>query len=144
MTLFVDKLASNEIGGNTRNIRKAEYNLAKFGLNFEKILANTKAISEYSGGMIACGKFILIMKIKRDLTFVDFGFINTEIEFDENFDSFADLLSSNLIGQFHKLREKIKSKPKETLNNVLLSDDDEHFEKMYESYIEYLTGRQKE
>ena len=69
---------------------------------------------------------------------MNFGFINSEVEFDENFNAFADLFPPKLVGQFHKYQEKIKSKSESERNSVLLSDDDEYFERMYESYIEYL------
>ena len=59
MTLFVDKLFPNDFGGITKNKRKAEYNLAKFNLSFEKILKGTKPTTEYPAGMIICGKYIL-------------------------------------------------------------------------------------
>jgi hypothetical protein len=86
----------------------------------------------------------LSFNMKRYLYFLNFCFINSEIEFDRNFNAFADLLPSKLVGQYHKFREKIKLKSEEELNSVSLSDDDEHFEKNYESYIEYLIGHQKE
>ena len=138
MTLFVDKLFPNDFGGITNDKRKAEYNLAKFNLSFEKILKGTLPTTELPSGMIICGKYILSFNIKRDLSFVNFGFINSEIEFDENFNAFADLFPPKLVGQFHKYKEKIKLKSELERNSVSLSDDEESFEKIYQSYIEYL------
>jgi hypothetical protein len=138
MILFVDKLIPNDLGGITTDIKKAEYNLAKFNLSFEKILKGTLETTEFPAGMIICGKYILSFNMKRDLSFVNFGFINSEIEFDRNFNAFADLLPPKLVGQYHKFLEKIKLKSEEELNSVSLSDDEEQFERIYESYIEYL------
>ena len=70
MTLFVDKLFPNDFGGITKNKRKAEYNLAKFNLSFEKILKGTKPTTEYPAGMIICGKYILSFNTVIILFFV--------------------------------------------------------------------------
>lgn len=137
MTLFVDKIIPNNLGGITNDLKKAEYILAVHNLSFEKILSETSITTEIPSGMFASGRFVVAFNISRDLSFVNFGFINFEIDLEKNFDAFADCLSPKAVAGFYSFQEKLKRKDQVDLNKIELSNDDSDFVIAYGNYIEH-------
>ncbi len=136
ITLFIDKLEKNDIGGFTTDLRKTEYILAVHKLSFEKILKDTPKTVEIPSGIFASGKYVVFFNMSWDLKNVKIGFINYKVDLDENFDVFADSMSPKAVAGFHKLKEQIKQKEQSELNKFELSDNDLDFEIAYGNYIE--------
>src|SRR5688572_26315801 len=137
MTLFVDKLEKYDLGGSTKDLKKAEYILAVHGLTFETILNKTPTTTKIPSGAFASGKYVVMFNIAWDLKNVNFGFINYQTDLDKYFDVFADTLSPKSVAGFHKLKEEIKQKDQSELNRIKLSDNDSDFVIAYGNYIEH-------
>lgn len=137
MTLFVDKIISRNLGGITNNLRKAEYILAVHNLSFEKILNQCSKSTIIPSAMFHSGKYIVALNINRNLSYINMGFINYEINLDDNFDLFADCFSPKAVSGFHKLQQQVKLKKESELNSIELSDNDSDFEIAYGNYIEH-------
>lgn len=137
MTLFVDKVEKYDLGGTIKDLKKAEYFFAVFGLTLEKILSQTPKTTEIPSGAFICGKYVVMFNISWNLKNVSIGFINYQIDLDKYFDVFADSLSPKAVVAFHKLKEQIKQKDQTELNKFELSDNDSNFVIAYGNYIEY-------
>lgn len=137
MTLFLDTIAPNELGGLTTNLRKAEYILAVYKTSFEEILNKTPKTTQVPTVMFGSGKFIIVLNLPWDLKSVNLGVINYNIDLDENFDIFADCLSPKTVAGFHKLKEQLKNKDQSKSKNIELSDNDSNFEIAFQNYIDY-------
>jgi len=137
ITLFIDKLEKNDLGGFTTDLRKSEYILAVHKLNFNKILNNTPKTVEIPSGIFPSGKYVVFFNVSWDLKNVKIGFINYNVDLDKNFDVFADSMSPKSVAEFHRLKEKIKLKTQSELEKIKLSDNDSDFEIAYENYIEH-------
>ncbi len=137
MTLFVDKIIPNNLGGITNDFKKAEYILAVHKMSFEKILIESSGHSNIPSGMFSTGRFIVCFNIARDLSNVNFGFINYKVDLQNNFDAFADCLSPKAVMGFHKFQEKLRLKEEYELNGIELSDNDSDFVIAYGKYIEH-------
>jgi hypothetical protein len=131
MVLYVDKLELFGIGGFTKDLRKVEYILACHNKTFDSIIKSTPISTEVLSAMFGSGKYIIVFKFNRDLTGVSFGIINSEIDLEENFNSFADLLPPKAVAGFHKLQMQLKEKKRNELNTVEISDDNLDFEIAY-------------
>jgi hypothetical protein len=110
MILFVDKLIINGLGGITSDLRKAEYILAVHGFTFEQMLKESPSVAKIPSGMFGTGRYILAYNIAWDLSFVNFGFINYNVDLQKNFDAFADFMSPKSVAGFHKLQEELRLK----------------------------------
>lgn len=137
MTLFVDKIIENDLGGYTTDLKKAEYILAVHGLTFEKILGQTSRTTKIPSGGFISGKYVVMFNLSWDLNHVNFGFINYQIDLDKHFDVFADCMSPKSVAGFHQFKEKIKQKGQSELDEIQLSDNDSDFVLAYGDYIEY-------
>lgn len=137
MILFVDKLITNDLGGVTNDLRKAEYILAKHGWTFDEMLKNSSPTTILPSGMFGTGRFIVAFNIAWDLSKVNFGFINCNINLVQNFDTFADCMSPKSVAGFHKLQEELKLKKQLDSTNIELSDNDSDFKIAYRNYIEH-------
>ena len=141
MTLFVDKIIENDLGGYTTDLKKAEYILAVHGLTFKKILSETSRNTKIPSGGFTSGKYVVMFNISWDLNHVNFGFINYQIDLEKHFDVFADCMSPKSVAGFHQFREKIKQKDQSELNRTQLSDIDSDFVLAYGEYIENRNNR---
>jgi hypothetical protein len=137
MVLFVDKLENSDTGGFTTDLRKAEYILACHNKTFESIITITPEHIEIPSGMFGSGKYIIVFKFNRSLSDVNFGVLNSNIDLENNFDAFADLLPPKAVAGFHKLQMQLKTKKESELNTVEISDDDLDFEIAYRNLKNY-------
>lgn len=137
MILFIDKLIVNDLGGITNDLRKAEYILAVHGWTFDEMLKNSSPTAKIPSGMFGTGRFIVAFNIAWDLSNVNFGFINCNIDLVKNFDTFADCMSPKSVAGFHKLQEELKLKKQSESTKIELSDNDSDFEIAYRNYIEH-------
>ena len=137
MILFVDKLIINDLGGVTNDLRKAEYILAVHGWTFDEMLKNSSPTAIIPTGMFGTGRFIVAFNIAWDLSTVNFGFINCNVDLEKNFDAFADFMSPKSVAGFHKLQEELKLNKQTDSTNIELSDNDSDFEIAYRNYIEH-------
>ena len=137
MILFVDKLIINDLGGITNDLRKAEYILAVHGLTFEEMLKNSSPTAKIPTGMFGTGRYIVAFNIAWDLSHVNFGLINYNIDLQKNFDAFADFMSPKSVAGFFKLHEELKTKKQSELSNIELSDNTLDFKIAYRNYIDH-------
>lgn len=140
MVLFVDKLEKFELGGHTQDKRKAEYILACHNKTFMGILNTISKTTKIPTGMFESGKYIISFNIDRDLSNVNFGILNSNIDIEKNFDVFADCFSPKFITAFHKLQIQIKEKIKnqgQEMSVIELSDNQQDFEIAYKNYLNY-------
>jgi len=137
MTLFVDKIFPKNLGGTTNDLKKAEYILAVHNLSFDKILMESSGHKNIPSGMFPTGRYIVCFNISRDMSNVNFGFINHKINLIRNSDVFADCLSPKAVAGFHKFQEQLKSKSDSDFNNIHLSDNNSDFVIAYGNYIEH-------
>jgi hypothetical protein len=69
MTLFVDKIEENDFGGFTKDIRKINYNLAKYKLSIEDILQRSPQ-TDYPVVVFRAGQYVAIFIVRETcLTF---------------------------------------------------------------------------
>ena len=141
MTLFVDKVIPNDLGGITNDLKKAEYILAVHGMFFKQILDKTPSSTKIPSGMFGSGKYIIAFNIERDLSHVNFGIINHQIDLDKNFNAFADSFSPKSVAGFHKIKEQLKSKTESEKNKISLSNNDSDFVIAYGNYIEHRNNK---
>lgn len=137
MILFVDEVKPRGLGAIITSKRKAEFVLAVNNLKIEQIIYETPSHMENSTSLLHMGRFIVVINIKRDLSFLQISFMNYEIDLDKNFNAFADTFSPKFVAEFYRLKEIIKSKTEEELNRIELSEDDLEFEIAYRNYIVY-------
>lgn len=137
MTLFVDKIIQNDFGGITNDLKKAEYILAVHDQSFEKILQRIPPSTKIPSGMFGSGKYIICFDFSRDLSIVNFGIINHNIDLEKNFDAFADSFSPKSVAGFYEIQKQLKLKKESELDNIELSDNDYDFLIAYANYIEF-------
>jgi hypothetical protein len=127
MTLYVDKLESDEKGGFTTDLSKIEYNIKTLGINKDNLLASIGTNPILIANL---GKYVFVYKFSPDFKFGTMAFINYQIDLDENFNVFADTLTPKSVQVFHEIQEKIKLKDSHQLNSVELSDNSLLFQKL--------------
>ena len=137
MTLFVDKIIQNELGGIINDLKKAEYLLAVHKTSFKEMLDRIPETTKIPAGMFGSGKYIIAFSFSRDLSIINFGIINSKINLDENFDAFADALSPKSVAGFYKIQKELNNKPASEKNQIELSDNYSDFIKAYGNYIEH-------
>ena len=137
MTLFVDKIIPNDLGGITKDLKKAEYILAVHNQSFEKLLSKIPQTTKIPAGMFGSGKYIICFNFSRDLSTVNFGIINHNIDLETNFDAFADSFSPKSVAGFYEIQKQLKSKKETELNSIELSENDSDFVIAYGNYIEH-------
>lgn len=137
MTLFVDKLVPNDLGGLITDMKKAEYILAIHKISLEKILKEMGPNVKIPASMFGSGNYIMAFNFSRDLSNINFGIINSSIDLDENFDPFADALSPKAVAGFHKIQQEIKAKKDSEKTQYELSDNPSDFIIAYGNYIEF-------
>ena len=136
MTLFVDKIIENDLGGYTTDLHKAEYILAVHGLTLEQIISQTPRTTKIPSGGFISGRYVVMFNISWDLNHVNIGFINYQIDLDKHFDVFADCMSPKSVAGFNQFRERIKQKDQSELNRTQLSDSNSDFVLAYGEFIE--------
>lgn len=137
ITLFVDKVEPNDLGGMTKDKRKAEYILAVYRLSFEKLLKMSSPKAKLPSGAIQIDRFILLYNISWDLENINFGLFHHKIDIEKYFNVFADNLPPKVIQGFHTLKQKIIKMDKSELNKIVLSDNQSDFIQAYGNYIEH-------
>jgi hypothetical protein len=131
MVLYVDRLIENDLGGITTDIRKAEYVLAAHGWTFEEMVKKSSPTAKIPSGLFGTGSYIVVFQISRDLSHVNFAFINYYIDLEKNFDAFADCMSPKTVAAFHKMQVEVQRKELSQISNIVLSDDESAFEIAY-------------
>ena len=137
ITIFVDKLSPNGLGGKTSDKRKIEYILACYSLSFEKIFNQVKSDVDLPSGAFHAGRYVAFYWIDSDLKRTNLTLVDYAIDLDENFDDFADALSPQAVQGYHTLSEIIKQKNESELSEVILSDKDDDFEIAYRNYLNF-------
>lgn len=137
MTIFVDKVIPNDLGGITNDLKKAEYILAVHKTSFEEILNKMSINVKIPSGMFGSGKYIIAFNFTRDLSKINFGIINSNIDLNKNFDAFADSFSPKSVAGFYKIQQQLRLKKDSEKTQIELSDNYSDFIKAYGEYIEH-------
>ncbi|MGQ2981858.1 hypothetical protein [Flavobacterium sp.] len=134
MTLFVDNIESNNLGGLTKDVRKISYNLAKYKLSIEEIIKRSSPNTNFPVVVFRANQYVAIFNCSKDLSQVQLAFINHTVDIQENFNAFADSLTPKTIPAFYDMQEKIKRASAELkLQKVALSDSELIFNDVFEN-----------
>lgn len=135
MTLFVDKLFGENIGGVTNDLRKIEYALAIHKMSINQI--KSRKTLDFYGTMFHTGKWIVALSFDYNLDNITMGIISYQIDLDKHFDAFADCLSPKAVQGFHTLKQEVRKKSIEEIESFSISDVSEFFEIAYLNYKEH-------
>lgn len=135
-TIFIDSLYPENSGGIIKDVRKAEYLLATNGMSIESFVRDFPNRETIPSGGFTKGEFVILFNIDRDLKSANVAVVNSKIDLDSHFDTFADSMSPKAVAGFHQLKQQILS-GQQPGSSVFLSSSEEDFQKAYESYLEY-------
>ena len=135
--LYVDKIIPFNLGGFTKDIKKAEYALAIHGQTFDSVFKDISPTDERPTIMFGSGDFIIVLSATWDFTFVTLGIINSSIDIENHFDAFADYCTPKMIAGFSNLQKQLNlGKDK---NIIHLSENEQYFQVAFENYIRHVS-----
>jgi hypothetical protein len=135
--LFVDKIIPSNLGGFTKDIKKAEYALAIHGQTFDSMFNNISREVEHPTAMFGAGQFIIVLNATWDMTYVTLGIINSSIDIETYFDVFADLFSPKMITGFSNLQKQLNLLKDK--NVIHFSDNEQDFQIAFQNYIRHIS-----
>lgn len=131
MKVYVDTIYENNLGGETFDIRKVQYNLALLGITVQEFISNSESF--IVSQMFGVGKFIFIVMVARDFSKAQMGIWHSDISIDDHFNSFADNLTPQAVQSFHELKVELGKLKADGSTSVSFSDNEEYFDRSYQS-----------
>lgn len=131
MKIYVDKIELNDLGGQTTDIRKVQYNLALFGISLYELVSSTDSYN--ISFVFGHGKYVFFVFMTRDYKKAQMSALHADVSIDDHFNSFADNLTPKSVQSYHELQVSLSALEHDDSKTLSFSSCNDSFEQDYEN-----------